>query len=229
MNLIISTLESPRDKPILQEHVKTRAHVPSDIGAELLGFLHNEGLLYLEGEEIEANSAQRVMLAVRALELGADNEKVCDLLEWREFEKMAALTLQTYGYDVATNVRFKHGGRRWEMDVVGWHKPLVVCVDCKHWHRLSLSKVKVAIEDQMKRTLAFSESPQAPRNRMYCFSWIDVKFLPIVLSLIPAGFKYHDGIPIVPVLQLQNFLSQLPFQLESMRWFPRPSAIRTLS
>lgn len=228
MNLIMSILQSPRGKPILQEHVKTSANVPSDIGAELLGFLQQEGLLYLQGEKIEANSAQRAMLAVKALELGADNERVCDLLEWREFEKMAALALQTYGYDVAANVRFRQGGRWWEMDVVGWHKPLVVCVDCKHWHHLSLSKMKVAIENQMKRTLAFSESPQASQSGMHCFSWVDAKFLPVVLSLIPVGFKYHDRIPVVPVLQLQNFLTQLPLQLESMRWFPKSSAIRTL-
>jgi len=201
---------------------------PPDIGSELLGKLQHEGFLYVHEGKIEANSVQRAMLAVKALELGADKETVSDLLQWREFEKMAALALQTYGYDIATNVRFRHGGRRWEMDVIGWHKPLVVCIDCKHWHRLSPSKVKAAVEDQMKRTLAFSESPQASPSGMDCFSWSDAKFVPVVLSLIPLGFKYHERIPVVPVLQLQDFLTQLPLQLDSMRWFSKSSAFRTL-
>ena len=34
--------------------------------------------------------------------------------------------------------------------------------------------------------------------------------IPVILSLVPASSKFCNGVPIVPILQLQNFLNELP-------------------
>jgi hypothetical protein len=41
----------------------------------------------------------------------------------------------------------------------------------------------------------------------------------VILSLFPSSFKFCDNVPIVPVLQLQDFLIQLPAQVESLMYF----------
>jgi hypothetical protein len=41
------------------------------------------------------------------------------------------------------------------------------------------------------------------------------------LILAPSTFKFCDRVPIVPVLQLQDFLNQLPLELESLNYFQK--------
>jgi hypothetical protein len=114
-------------------------------------------------------------------------------------------------------LRFRRSGQRWEMDVVGCRKPLVVCIDCKHWHRgLPPSSLKRAIEAQVKRTLAFSESLPNPTLRVDCSLWNDAKFVPAILSLTPVSFKFYNGVPVVTIVQLQDFLAQLPMCVDSL-------------
>lgn len=221
-DVIISILKVSKGKPVSHELVKKEARLPSEVVERLLQTLQREGLVYLLDGFLETNSLQRVRLAVRALELGADYERTSGFLEWKEFESIAAISFQTHGYTVNTNLRFKEGGRRWEMDVVGCRRPLVVCVDCKHWCRgLYPSKLKRAVEEQVKRTLAFSESLPNPALRVECASWNHARFVPVVLSLISPSFKFHDRTPVVSILQLQDFLAQLPMCLDSLRFFDK--------
>jgi hypothetical protein len=52
-----------------------------------------------------------------------------------------------------------------------------------------------------------------------CVKWNKAKFVPVILSLIPSSLKFYDDVPVVPVLQLQDFLAQLPAQVESLTYF----------
>ena len=142
------------------------------------------------------------------------------MLRWQEFEEIAAIALKNNGYIVAKNVRFKHAGRKWEIDVVGCKKPLVTCIDCKHWHHgMSPSALKKIVENQVERTMALSESLPNISLDIECAKWNKAKFIPAVLALIPGSFKFYDMVPIVPVLQLQDFLNQLPAYIESLKYF----------
>jgi hypothetical protein len=218
--MIISLLRLSRTKPILQKHVNREAKVPSDVGRRLLQTLQRDGLIYVRNGSIEINSLQRVRLATRAFELGADHERVSSVLEWKEFESVSSIALETQGYAVKTNLHFRQGGRRWELDVVGCRKPLVVCVDCKHWHRgLYPSKFKKAADEQAKRTLAFAESLPNPTVKVECSPWKEANFVPVILSLMSTGLNFHCGTPIVPILQLQDFLAQLPLRLDTVTYF----------
>jgi Holliday junction resolvase-like predicted endonuclease len=156
------------------------------------------------------------------LQLGADYERVGRLLEWKEFERLAAAALDVHGYTVKLNLRFRQGGRRWEMDIIGCRRPLVVCVDCKHWRRgMYLSKLRKVVDEQVKRTLAFSEFLPNQKVRVECASWEVATFVPIVVSLMSTSFRFYNGTPVVPILQLQDFLAQLPLCLDSLRRIDR--------
>jgi Holliday junction resolvase-like predicted endonuclease len=173
--------------------------------------MQDDGLVYVRKDTIELKSVQRLKLAVRALSLGGDIEQVASYLSWQEFEEMASVALEQNGYGVMRNLRFKHAGRKWEMDIVGCRKPLAICIDCKHWHHsLRPSAIKEVEKEQIERTKALARSLPNPTIRIECAKWERVKFVPVVLSLMQGETKFYEKVPIVSVLQLQDFVDRLP-------------------
>ncbi|MEM2106085.1 MAG: restriction endonuclease [Candidatus Bathyarchaeia archaeon] len=222
-NLIIAILKLTRNGPVSHELINKEANIPLQICRKLLLKLQNDGFVYVNEAFVEADGTQRLKLAVKALSLGADIETVSAFLRWQEFEEIAATVLERNGYSVAKNIHFNHAGRKWEIDVVGCRKPLALCMDCKHWHRaISPSALKAIVEEQTQRTWAFAETLPKLTNKVECAMWDSVRVVPAVLSLIAGKFKFYDSVPIVPVLQLQDFLSQLPAYVDSLRHFTKP-------
>ena len=221
-NLIISLLKLTKEGPVLTESVNRDARIPSATARKLLGKLQNEGLVYLKSESVEVDSSMRLKLAVKAASLGADVEHISNLLCWQEFEEIAAFALKNNGYAVANNVRFKHVAGKWEIDVVGCKKPLVICIDCKHWqHAIAPSVLKRIVDLQVERTRALVDSLPNISLKLECTKWSNAKFIPSVLSLMPSSFKFYDKVPVVPIFQLQDFLNQLPAYTESLKFFPK--------
>jgi Holliday junction resolvase-like predicted endonuclease len=207
---------------VTSEQISKDAKIASVITLKMLRQLQNDGIVYLKGKMLEADTNSRLELAVRAVTLGADVENISGFLSWQEFEEIAAIVLEKNGYIVAKNVHFKHGGRKWEIDVIGCKKPLVICIDCKHWHHgMSPSALKRIAEAQVERTRALSESLPNICIEIECAKWSKAKFVPAVLALIQGSFKFYDKVPIVPVLQLQDFINQLPAYTESLKYFPK--------
>ena len=221
-NLIISLLKLTKEKPALIEHVNIDARVPSLTSRTFMAKMQNEGLIYLRQDTVHADSTSRLKLAVKAISLGADVELVGNLLCWQEFEEIAAFALKNYGYTVKNNVRFTHSGHRNEVDVIGCNKPLVVCIDCKHWqHSISASMLRKIAEAQAERARSLADSLPNPKLDLECTRWKEAKFLPAVLSLTPSSIKFCDKVPIVPIFQLQDFLNQLPVHIESLKYYQK--------
>jgi len=221
-NLVISLLKLTKEGSVLIESVNKDARVPSATATKLLRKLQNEGLVYLKQDSVEVDSNARLKLAVKAASLGADVENVSNLLCWQEFEEIAAFALKNNGYVVTNNVRFKHAGRKWEIDVVGCKRPLVICIDCKHWqHAIAPSVLKRIVDSQVERTRALADSLPNISLKLECTKWSNAKFIPSILSLTPSSFKFYDKVPIVPIFQLQDFINQLPACTESLKFFPK--------
>ena len=221
-NLIISLLKLTKNGPTLIGNVKKDVRLPSSETLELIEKLQSEDLLNLNGDNLEIDSTNRLKLAVKALSSGADVEVVSSFLGWQEFESIAATALRNYGYTVLQNLRFKYAARKWEIDVVGCRKPLVVCFDCKDWHhRLSPSVLWRIVEAQVERTRALSDTLPDLSLKIECAKWRKAKFIPAILVVVPSRFKFCNRVPIVPVLKLQDFLNQLPLELESLKYFQK--------
>ncbi|MCJ7763305.1 NERD domain-containing protein [Candidatus Bathyarchaeota archaeon] len=188
-DLLISLLKLTKDGPVLVEDVKSDAKTTMSIARKLLEKLQSEDLIYLNQDKVEADSYSRLKLAVKAVSTGADVEYVSNMLRWQEFEDIAAVALERNGYAVAKNVRFKHAGRKWEIDIVGCRKPLVICIDCKHWrHGTSPSALKRIAEAQVERTRALAESLPNVSLELECAKWDKAKFAPAILTLVPVSF-----------------------------------------
>ena len=171
---------------------------------------------------IEVESSSRLKLAVKAASLGADVERISNLLCWQEFEEITALALKNNGYTVSNNVRFKNAARKWEIDVVGCKKPLVVCIDCKHWqHAIAPSTLKRIVDSQVERTKILADLLPNVSLKLECTKWTEAKFIPSIISLIPSPFKFYDKVPVIPILQLQDFINQMPAYIKSLKFFPK--------
>lgn len=222
MNIVIALLRMSIHGPVSQESINMEAKVPSSVASKLLQRLQNDGLVNVKDAEYEANSLQRMGLAIRALSLGADLEHISQLLQWQEFESITVVALERNGFDVTKNVRFKNSRRRWELDIVACKKPLVLCIDCKHWQRaLRLSVLKKIVEEQVERTEALAEVLPSPVIKVDCTVWTRARFIPAVLSLVESKFKFYDDVPIVPILKIQDFLNQLPAYADSLKHFEK--------
>ncbi len=221
-NLAISVLKLTQNGAALIEDVKTQAHVPFVVAEMLLQKMQNADLVYVKGDTVEVDSSMRLKLAVKAASLGGDFQAISHLLGWKEFEEITAIALQTHGYTVQNNVRFRGATRRWEIDVVACKKPLVVCVDCKHWqHAIAPSTLRQIVDLQIQRTEALADALPTPKLKLDCICWDCAKFVPAVLALFPGAAKQQNRVPIVPVLQLQDFLYQLPCYLDTLHVYAK--------
>ncbi len=219
-NLIISLLKLTKERSVLTEDVEKDSRTPSATSWNLLLKLQNEGLIYLKTNNIEVDSGMRLKLAVKAATLGADMEHISHLLSWQEFEEIAAFALKTHGFNVVNNLHFKNESRKYEIDVIGCRKPLVICVDCKHWqHSIAPSSLRKIVDAQIERARVLSDSLPNKKLKLECTKWQDAKFIPAILSLLPSSFKFYYNVPIVPIFQMQNFLIQLPGYTESLKYF----------
>jgi Holliday junction resolvase-like predicted endonuclease len=221
-SLYISLLKLTKGSPALIEDVNKDARIPAVSCRALLQKMQNEGLIYLKPGYVEVDSESRLKIALKAASLGGDLQNISNHLCWREFEEIAASALKHNGYTVENNVRFTHNGRRWEIDVVGCRKPLVVCIDCKRWqHAIAPSALRKIVEDQAQRTKALADTLPNAKLRLECTHWGKAKFIPAVLSLMQGAYKFYYEVPVVPVFSLQDFICHLPLHIEKVKVYPK--------
>ncbi|UCE44226.1 MAG: hypothetical protein JSV57_01705 [Candidatus Bathyarchaeota archaeon] len=217
--VLLSLLKMTREGPVSKGLVSIDARIPVQVTEDILQKISNEGLVQLGDKKIEASSNQRVKIAVRAIGLGADFERACRALRWVEFENITGTAFLANDFTIRKRFRFRQAGRRREIDVIGCKEPTIVCVDCKHWrYGWGKSASAKAVEAQIERTKALaSMHPMDPKLGLT--SWRKAIFIPVILSLVPAPVKFHKKTPIVPILQLQDFLNQLPAYVSSLKHF----------
>ena len=219
-DVIISLLKHTNSGPVAEEAVALEANVPVQVANKVLMGLREIGLIEVENELIELSSNQRVKLAIHAINHGTDIEKVCKVLEWKEFENFAATAFETNNFAVKRRFRFKASGRRWEIDVVAYSEPIIVCVDCKRWRRgwgnSAITKVAAA---QAQRTEALAKNLQGIQGKIGLNDWRQATVFPVILSLFPGPVKFYGRVPVVPILQLQNFLDEFQGHMTELRHF----------
>ena len=219
-DLLVSVLKLTRDGPVQQDLISKDARVSTQVADELLEKLSQARFIQWKGKAIEASPHQRVKIAIQAIKLGADLERACKFLQWYEFENIAAGAFEVNNFTVIKHFRFRWAGRRWETDILGCREPMVACVDCKHWRRgWRRSAIIRAVESQVERTQALTEAFPSFYKEVGLANWKRATLVPVVVSLVPGPFKFYKNVPVVPVLQLQNFLNELPAHATSLMRF----------
>lgn len=163
-------------------------------------------------------------MALEAIRLGADQERVARYLSWKEFEDFAAYVLSSNHFQALTNVRFGVGRRKSEIDVVGVKPPIVLCVDCKHWsYGWSRSRLGNAAVSQMIRCQRLASGG---------LEFLDglgrdcLRVASILVTLADVSIRSLNGVGVVPILRLPSFLNDLSPYSRSLKWI---SPQRTVS
>jgi Holliday junction resolvase-like predicted endonuclease len=219
-DLLISILKLTRGGAVAEELVARDANVSVQVTDELLKKFRDLELIKLQDKMIEVSSNQRAKIAIHAINSGADFERVCRVIEWIEFENLAATAFEANNFVVKRRFRFKWVQRRWEIDVLGCSEPLIACVDCKHWsHGWQGYAIRKAAEAQVLRTKVLAEAINSLQKRIGLIQWRHATLIPVVLSLVPGSLKFYKEVPIVPILQIQDFLNELPVHITDLMHF----------
>jgi hypothetical protein len=218
--VLVSLLKLTTEGRVEIKEISRETRIPIEIVRQVLRKSLELGIVCLDRKLITAASEQRIRAAVRAVELGADIQRVCKFLTWAEFEDISVLAFDANNLVTKKHFRFSWSGRRWEIDILGLRKPIVACVDCKHWHRgWRGAASRRAAEQQIERTRVLAEASASMSKRLGIDGWGHACFVPAILSLASGSCKFYKGAPIVPVLQLRDFLQQMPAYLGKITHF----------
>jgi hypothetical protein len=183
--------------------------------------LKDNGYINLDVNTIQVSVKQRLELAVLAIRLGADFEKVSKSLGWLEFEELVARVFRENGYNTLSRYRFKAEGRRWEIDVLATSYPYIVCAECKHYKSgIGNSAARSFIETHIEKTEVMSKHIDNIARKIGVHSWKKAILIPITLTLSPTKMNIYRRVPSVSVFTLPSFLSEFPGYLERMIRFP---------
>ncbi len=214
-SILLSLLRCTNQSPVSRQALVKFSRLPAEAAEQALSKFKQMALYEEHRGTVEASPSQRIRMAIHVLQLGADFQTICSLLSWTEFEGIAAQALETNGYRVIRNLHFRNKTKKWEIDVIGTRKPLVLCVDCKHWkHGWQSAASLKAVEAQIERTKAFADVLPNYSKRVRLEAWHTATFIPLILSLLPGPEKFHSKVPVVPILQLQDFINGVPLELD---------------
>jgi len=164
---------------------------------------------------LSVNVPDRFRFAYYLIDLGVDVEKVSKFLSWREFEVLCSDVLREFDFHVDRNVRFKYGSKRFEIDVVGYKLPYIICLDCKHWSEGRLSALKSSLENHYRKTSIFSlQFPPKPLIDHYSGELV---FIPVVVTLLDYVAGIYDGLPVVSIFKLNSFINDILMIIPSLR------------
>ena len=151
--------------------------------------LYNDGLIDIKNNKLSASLDQRLKLAVMAIKLGADFEKVSKALGWLEFEELVSHIFRENGYNTHNRFRFKADKRRWEIDVLATSYPYIICAECKHYTTsIGNSTTRNIIEIHIEKIQIFCKQIDDLAKKIGVDDWKNAILVPITLTLSPRIF-----------------------------------------
>ena len=187
---------------------------------EIVAELSRNGKVDWDGVEFKADLDQRIEIAVKAIQLGADFEKISKSLGWKEFEELVARVFRENGFNTKSRYRFQAKGRRWEIDVLATSYPYIVCAECKHYTSgMGNRTARKIIETHIEKTEVMSEHIGQLAKKIGVQGWKNAILVPITLTLSPTKMNIYRRVPSVSVFMLPSFLSEFPGYMERMTYF----------
>ena len=219
--LVAHILDRTKESALDVNETKESLTITEEALDTILRELKTSGLIEYSTDTVSASVEQRIELAVMAIKLGADFEKVSKSLGWLEFEELVARVFRENGYNTKSRYRFKAKGRRWEIDVLATSYPYIVCAECKHYTTgMGNSTARHIIETHIEKTEVMSKHIEEIAKKIGVHNWKNAILVPITLTLSPTKMNIYRRMPSVSVFMLPSFLSEFPGYLERMVHYP---------
>lgn len=163
-------------------------------------------LVSRDQEVLEMNSVQRMNMATGLIHEGYDPQRISRLLDWREFERFAAESLEQNGFRTVHHLIFKSRVGRREIDLLAWNDSFLFAIDCKHWSRgLSPSSSRQVALAQRERAESLAERAEVLRK--HGVTKLEKRYIvPMIFCLVDSRHGVVDRIPIVAISRLISFL-----------------------
>lgn len=164
----------------------------------------------------------RLVDPLRAVEIlqgmGVDVSRMIRFVEWRDFEKYIAEVLEEEGYEVFHDVK-RSSVKRFQIDVlaINTSSRIALVVECKRWSRTlsALAKLVEAARNHLSRVRKLAQSCE----------WVAVSIpalrrarilVPVIVTLAQPQNPVIEGVPIVSVLTLRDFVRNAPDYIEEL-------------
>ena len=167
--------------------------INQDILNELMFFLDKHGVR-IRKNKIENSAYNKLSIALIAINKGINVVDISSKLNWHDFELFSSELLKYHGYTVYTNFRLKNPKR--EIDIIGIKSQKAILIDCKHWKKKSITGLKQIVEKQKNRSKLFIQKSNLKVQNVF----------PIVLTFLPNGNSFINGVPIISINKLNSFL-----------------------
>ena len=109
-HLLTRLLALTNGKAVEVEALRGSLRITLEAFDVLLQHLVDEGLVTLMGKSIILGMEQRLDIAMKAVEAGADTEVISRSLGWLEFEELSAKVFEANGFRVMRRFRFTAEG-----------------------------------------------------------------------------------------------------------------------
>ena len=167
--------------------------INQDILNELIFFLDKHGVR-IRKNKIENSAYNKLSIALIAINKGINVVDISSKLNWHDFELFTSELLKYHGYTVYTNFRLKNPKR--EIDIIGIKSQKAILIACKHWKKKSITGLKQIVEKQKNRSKLFIQKSNLKVQNVF----------PIVLTFLPNGNSFINGVPIISINKLNSFL-----------------------
>jgi (2Fe-2S) ferredoxin len=205
----IRILEKTEEGFVSKKDLKEGFRITDQLFSLFLSELERNGEIVLQEDLIKLDLTQRLSIANNALKLGADFERVSYSLGWLEFEELTGHIFKENGFSVAKRFRFQANKRRWEIDVLAFRAPIIVCAECKHWKKgVKNSSARQIIEDHIQKVNIFTENLVRLSTKINIIRWNEATVFPVIITLLPPKYDIYRRVPVIPVLKLPSFIDQ---------------------
>jgi hypothetical protein len=233
LRLVVTRLLALTDKESVDvETLRGSIRITSEALDSALDQLSWANLITVENGQISLSLDQRLQLAMKAVEVGADFESVSRNLGWLEFEELSAKVFEENHFRVLRRFRFTAEGRRWEIDLLAVRAPYLVCAECKHWGKgMGNQTAREIVETHLEKTEVLSRFVETLTGRISIDTWTRAILIPMVLTLSATPMEIYRRVPSVSVLALPSFIGEFDGQLERLVNFrveltPKPKIIQ---
>jgi hypothetical protein len=164
--------------------------------------------LRIEGNEVILLKPIEFLLLLEELTT-IDAERLARHIEWSDFERYVAEKLRLMGFDYISS--YKHNRiMRFQIDVLALDLVGKVgyIVECKHWRKIiSSSQIRQIVKDHTTRVEKFLKSCEWVSMEVSAIRKVKY-FIPLILTLYAQKVYIYNGVPIVALRFLEEFLAK---------------------
>lgn len=174
-----------------------------DMSRQILDNLMQNGIGRFDDGQVQFEDSDKLKTSILAISMGAPIDEISRMLEWQDFESLAAEILEKRDFDTTKNVIMN--SPRIQIDVVGIKSDIAILIDCKHWSNMNQSALQEAVIKQVIRTKQFVSKHKVKGA------------IPAIVTLYQHSVQFIDKVPIIPIHQLDSFCDEFYGNLEEMQ------------